>query len=160
NKLHQPLTLKAQVRRMLADPRGTALVRDFAGQWLKVREFPNVVPDRRQYPAYDNELRDASRQEPYAFFQEVLRSDLSVVNVVDSDCVVINDRLARHYGIEGVKGSEFRRVAIRPEHRRGGVLGMAGVLTYLSDGLRTLPVRRGAYVLETLWNRPPNPPPP
>ncbi len=159
-KLHEPATLQAQVRRMLADPKGMALVHNFAGQWLKVREFANVITDRRQYQSYDDDLRDASGREPYEFFREVLRNDLSILNFVDSDFLVINERLARHYGIDGVKGNAFRKVAIRPEHRRGGVLGMAGVLTYLSDGIRTLPVRRGAYVLDTLWNRPPNPPPP
>jgi hypothetical protein len=160
NKLHDPKTLQAQVRRMLADPRGNALVRNFTGQWLKVREFPNVITDRNQYKSYDNEFRDSSRREPYEFFKEVLNKDLSILNFVDSDFLVIDERLAKHYGIEGVKGSAFRTVAIRPEHHRGGVLGMAGVLTYLTDGLRTLPVRRAAYVLETLWNAPPPPPPP
>jgi hypothetical protein len=160
NKLHEPKTLEAQVRRMLADPKGIGLVRNFTGQWLKVRDFSSVTTDRNQYKSYDDELRDSCRQEPLEFFQEVLQKDLSILNFVDSDFLVINGRLATHYGIEGVAGSAFRRVAIRPEHRRGGVLGMAGVLTFLTDGLRTLPVRRAAYVLETLWNSPPPPPPP
>jgi hypothetical protein len=127
---------------------------------LKVREFPNITTDRRQYTSYDDELRASSRQEPFEFFKEVLDKDLSILNFVDSNFLVIDERLAKHYGIEGVKGNEFRRVAIRPEDHRGGVLGMAGVLTYLTDGLRTLPVRRAAFVLETLWNAPPPPPPP
>src|SRR5262249_38030068 len=160
NKLHEPKTLEAQVRRMLTDARGIGLVHNFTGQWLKIRDFGTVTTDRNQYKSYDDELRDASRQEPYEFFKEVLDKDLSILNFVDSDFLVINSRLAKHYGIEGVTGSAFRRVPIRPEHRRGGVLGMAGVLTYLTDGLRTLPVRRAAYVLETLWNSPPPPPPP
>jgi hypothetical protein len=160
NKLHEPTTLTAQVRRMLADPKAQGLIRNFTGQWLKVREFDNVLTDRRLFKTYDDQLRESSRQEPYEFFQEVLTKNLSILNFVDSDFLVIDERLARHYGIEGVKGDAFRRVAIRPEHRRGGVLGMAGVLTYLSDGLRTLPVRRAAFVLESLWNAPPPPPPP
>jgi hypothetical protein len=90
----------------------------------------------------------------------VLSKDLSILNFIDSDFLMINSRMATHYGITGVTGSEFRRVAIRPEQHRGGVLGMAGVLTFLTDGLRTLPVRRAAYVLETMWNAPPPPPPP
>jgi hypothetical protein len=159
-QLHEPKTLHAQVRRMLADPRANAFVRNFAGQWLKVEEFNSVITDRRGYPDYDDDFRDASRREPYEFFKEVLGKDLSVLNFVDSDFLVINERLARHYGIEGVKGNAFRKVAIRPEHHRGGVLGMAGVLTYLTDGLRTLPVRRASYVLDTFWNAPPPPPPP
>ena len=160
NKLRTPQTLEAQVRRMLADPKGIGLVRNFTGQWLKVRDFGSVTTDRNQYRSYDDDLRDSSRQEPYEFFKEVLSHDLSILNFLDSDFLMINSRLATHYGIEGVSGSEFRRVAIRPEQGRGGVLGMAGVLTFLTDGLRTLPVRRGAYVLETLWNAPPPPPPP
>jgi hypothetical protein len=160
NKLHEPKALHAQVRRMLADPKGTGLVRNFAGQWLKVHDFSSVPVDRRQYPAYDDELRKSSMREPYEFFKEVLRDDRSILNFVDSDFLVVDERLATHYGIAGVKGNAFRKVAIRPEHRRGGVLGMAGVLTFLSDGTRTLPVRRAAYVLDTLWNAPPPPPPP
>ena len=102
----------------------------------------------------------SAAQEPYAFFAEVLAKDLPITSFLASDFVVVNERLAQHYGIEGVKGAEFRRVAIRPEHHRGGVLGMAGVLTYLTDGFRTLPVRRAAYVVDTLWNDPAKPPPP
>jgi mono/diheme cytochrome c family protein len=160
NKLHEPKTLTAQVRRMLADPKGQDLVQNFVGQWLKVRDFHAVTIDRRFYRTYDEALRESSQREPFEFFREVLEKDLSVLNFVDSDFLVINERLARHYGIEGVRGDHFRKVAIRPEHCRGGILGMAGVLAYLSDGARTLPVRRAAYVLETLWNAPPPPPPP
>jgi hypothetical protein len=160
NKLHEPKILEAQVRRMIADSKATGLVRNFTGQWLKVRDFSSVTTDRNRYRSYDDDLRDSSRREPFEFFKEVLHNDLSILNFVDSDFLVINGRLASHYGIEGVTGNAFRRVAVRPEHRRGGVLGMAGVLTYLSDGIRTLPVRRAAYVLETLWNAPPPPPPP
>jgi hypothetical protein len=159
-KLQDPKTLEAQVRRMLADPKAIGLVHNFTGQWLKVRDFGSVTTDRNQYRSYDDDLRDSSRQEPYEFFKEVLSKDLSILNFIDSDFLTINSRLAAHYGIAGAKGSEFRRVRIQPEQRRGGVLGMAGVLTFLTDGLRTLPVRRGAYVLDTLWNAPPPPPPP
>jgi hypothetical protein len=159
-RLQEPRTLEAQVRRMIADPKAAGFVQNFTGQWLKVRDFSSVTTDRNQYKSYDGELRDSSRREPFEFFNEVLRQDLSILNFVDSDFLVINGRLAIHYGIEGVSGAAFRRVAIRPEQRRGGVLGMAGILTFLTDGLRTLPVRRGAYVLETLWNAPPPPPPP
>ncbi len=160
NKLHEPKMLEAQVRRMLADAKGTSLVHNFAGQWLKVRDFDSTITDRFQYRTYDDDLRDSSRREPYEFFQEVLQQNLSILNFVDSKFVVIDERLANHYGIAGVKGSAFRKVAIQPDHHRGGVLGMAGVLTFLTDGNRTLPVRRAAYVLDTLWNAPPPPPPP
>jgi len=145
---------------MIADPKAIGFVRNFAGQWLKVRDFSSVTTDRNRYKSYDNDLRDSSLAEPIEFFKEVVKQDLSILNFIDSDFVVINSRLAAHYGIENVTGAKFRRVPLRPEHRRGGVLGMAGILTFLTDGLRTLPVRRGAYVLDTLWNAPPPPPPP
>jgi hypothetical protein len=159
-RLHEPRTLEAQVRRMIADPRATGFIRNFTGQWLRIRDFSSVITDRNQYKSYDDDLRDSSRREPEEFFREVLQRDLSILNFLDSDFLVIDGRLATHYGIEGVSGAAFRRVPIRPEQRRGGVLGMAGILTFLTDGLRTLPVRRGAYVLDTLWNAPPPPPPP
>ena len=152
--------MEAQVRRMIADPKAASFVENFTGQWLRIRDFSSVVTDRAQYKSYDEELRDSSRREPVEFFREVLQQDLSILNFLDSDFLVINNRLASHYGIENVSGEAFRRVAIRPEQRRGGLLGMAGILTFLTDGLRTLPVRRGAYVLDTLWNAPPPPPPP
>lgn len=160
-KLHEPKTLEAQVRRMIADPKGMGLVNNFTGQWLQVRDFGKTQTDRYQYKSYTEELRKSSWQEPYEFFKEVLRNDLSIINFVDSNFVVIDKQLALHYGIDGVKETDgFKKVAIRPEHHRGGVLGMSGVLTYLSDGLRTLPVRRAAYVVDTLWNEPAKPPPP
>jgi len=159
-RLQEPEMLRRQVRRMIADPKSAAFVRSFAGQWLKIHEFSSVMTDKSQYKSYDDDLRSSSRQEPYEFFQEVLQKDLSILSFVDSDFLMINGRLASHYGIEGVNGAAFRRVQVGPEHGRGGVLGMAGILTYLTDGLRTLPVRRGAYVLDTLWNSPPPPPPP
>ena len=102
----------------------------------------------------------ASKEEPFAFFAEVLNKNLPITSFIDSDFVVVNERLARHYGIAGVKGPEFRRVAIRPEQHRGGVLGMAGLMTFLADGTRTLPMRRGTWVLRELFNDPPNAPPP
>jgi hypothetical protein len=160
NKLHEPKVLATEVRRLLADPKSAEFVRNFTGQWLKVRDFGATSTDRNQYRNYTEELRISSWREPYEFFKEILGSDLSILKFVDSDFVVIDEQLAKHYGIDGVTGDHFRKVAIRPEHHRGGVLGMAGVLTYLTDGFRTLPVRRAAYVLETLWNDPPKPPPP
>jgi hypothetical protein len=159
-KLGDPGVLRAQVKRMIADPRARQFVENFVGQWMRVREFDTVMVDTRQYKAYDDALRDASLREPYEFFHELLRTDLPAVNLVDSDFVVVNERLAKHYGIDGVTGEQFRRVPLRPEHHRGGILGMAGLLTYLSDGSRTLPVRRGAYLLDVLWNTPASLPPP
>ena len=159
DKLHSPSAVTTQVRRMLADPKSDQLVKNFAGQWLSVRDYGSIKP-AAEYRDYDPPLEQASQQEPYAFFTEVLNRNLPITSFIDSDFLVINERLARHYGIEGVKGKEFRRVAIRPEHHRGGVLGMAGLMTYLADGTRTLPMRRGSWVLRELLNDPPNNPPP
>jgi hypothetical protein len=169
-KLGEPANLRAQVKRMLADPRARQFVENFVGQWMKVREFDSVMVDTRQYTAYDDALRDASLREPYEFFHELLRADLPALNLVNSDFVVINERLAKHYGIPfspspsgrgvGGEGEQFRRVTLKTDQNRGGILGMAGLLTFLSDGSRTLPVRRGAYVLDVLWNTPAALPPP
>jgi len=159
-KLRAPDVLHAQVQRMAADPRARQFVENFVGQWMRVRDFGTVMVDARQYPDYDDALREASLREPYEFFHELLRANRSVFNLLDSDFLVINQRLARHYGIEGVEGDAFRRVPLLPEHRRGGLLGMAGLLTYLADGTRTQPVKRGAYVLDVLWNTPAPLPPP
>jgi hypothetical protein len=158
-KLRDKKTLAAQVTRMLADPKAGQLVRNFAGQWLSVRDFGSVQP-AAGYKNYDEPLKQAAEQEPYEFFAEVLKKDLPITSFLDSNFLVINERLAKHYGIAGVKGPEFRWVDIGPEHHRGGVLGMAGLMTYLSDGTRTLPMRRGSWVLRELFNDPPNNPPP
>ena len=157
-KLADKAVLSAQVDRLLKDPRSEQFVRNFGGQWLGVREFGSMEP-AKDYKDYDAALKAAGRQEAYAFFSEVLRHDLPVTSFIDSDFAVINERLARHYGIEGVSGREFRRVSLKPEHHRGGVLGMAGLLTYLADGTRTLPMRRGTWVLANLFNDPPGNPP-
>jgi hypothetical protein len=159
-RLREPGVFRASVKRMLADPRARQFVENFVGQWMRVREFDSVMVDTRQYKDYDDALRDSSLREPYEFFHELLRADLPISNLVESDFAVVNERLAKHYGIAGVKGEQFRRVPIQPEHHRGGILGMAGLLTYLADGSRTLPVRRGAYVLDVLWNTPAALPPP
>ncbi len=158
-KLRQPAVIKHQVRRMLANPKAEQLVQNFAGQWLSIRDYGSVQP-AAEYRDYDPPLERASQHEPLAFFAHVLHNNLPITNFIDSDFLVINERLARHYGIDGVKGEEFRPVAIKREHHRGGVLGMAGLMTYLADGTRTLPMRRGSWVLRELFNDPPNDPPP
>ena len=158
-KLREPAVVAAQVERMLADPKSDQLVRNFGGQWLSVRAYGSTQP-AAEYKDYDKTLEQASKQEPYAFFAEVLNKDLPVTSFIDSDFVVVNERLANHYGIAGVQGPEFRRVAIGPETHRGGVLGMAGLMTFLADGTRTLPIRRASWVLRELFNDPPNNPPP
>ena len=161
HQLHEPAILQSQVSRMLADPRSKGLIENFAGQWLQVRDFYKTQIDRGQYRTYTDELQRSEWREPYEFFKEVLHSDLSILSFLDSDFVVVDKQLADYYGIDGVKDADgFKRVAVTPEQHRGGVLGMAGVLTYLTDGFRTLPVRRAAYVKDVLWNEPAKPPPP
>lgn len=156
--LHEPATMRAQVDRLLKDARAGRFVDDFAGQWLDARQYGSVMP-AREYKDYDKALEEASRREPAAFFGEVLHGDLPIANFLNSDFLVVNERLARHYGLSGVVGDQFRRVAITPEDHRGGVLGMAGLMTLLADGNRTLPMRRGAWVLRELFNDPPRNPP-
>lgn len=161
NKLRDPKVLRAQVTRMIADPKAAEFTRNFAGQWLGVRNFDNGNPPNRDfYRTYDDALRDSSKREPLEFFGEVLKQNLPVTDFLDSNYLMLNERLAKHYGIDGVDGEAFRKVAAPSDGRRGGVLGMAGILTYLADGTRTLPVRRAAWVLDTLWNQPVPPPPP
>ncbi len=161
DRLRDPAVLREQVRRMIADPKANEFVRSFAGQWLSVRNFDNGTPPNRDfYRDYDDPLRDSSKREPLEFFSEVLQQDLPLTCFLDSDFLVLNERLAKHYGIAGVEGENFRRVAAPADAQRGGVLGMAGILTYLADGTRTLPVRRATWVLDALWNQPVPPPPP
>jgi hypothetical protein len=159
DKLHEPAVLASQVKRMLADAKVEQFVHNFAGQWLSVRDYGAVQP-AAEYRNYDKLLEQAAKEEPYAFFAEVLSHNLPITSFINSDFAVVNERLAKHYGIDGVKGPEFRKVAIRPEHHRGGVLGMAGLMMFLADGTRTLSMRRGSWVLRELFNDPPNNPPP
>ncbi|MCE9603719.1 MAG: DUF1592 domain-containing protein [Planctomycetia bacterium] len=159
-KLKSPAVLEAQVDRLLADPKSRALVEGFATQWLRTDEYCNFTPDPRLYPNYDAKLGRAMVQETLRFFEEILHHDLSTLNFLDSDWTIVNDRLAKFYGIENVKGEEFRRVKLPAELHRGGLLGQAGVMLRGSDGTRTKPVRRGVYVREVLFNDPPDPPPP
>lgn len=158
-KLHDLAVIDAQVTRMLEDPKAEQFVRNFAGQWLSVREYDSVQP-AAEYRDWDKPLQAAARQEPLEFFGEVLRHDLPITNFLNSEFVVINERLARHYDIPDVIGPDFRRVPVSAEMHRGGVLGMAGLMTFLADGTRTLPLRRGSWVLRQLFHDPPNNPPP
>ncbi len=157
--LQKPGALSAQVDRMLADAKSQALSDGFAVQWLRTGEYRNFNPDRRLYRDYDDALGDAMVQETLRFFDEILRKDLSTLDFIDSDWTMINERLAKFYGLSDVKGDRFRRVALPAEAHRGGLLGHAGVMMRGSDGTRTKPVRRGVYVREVLFNDPPDPPP-
>ena len=166
-RLTEPAIRRQQVERILKDPKIGRFVESFAGQWLDVRRYGSVQPSEHYRgrlppwgPRYDNELEVASRKEPLAFFQYVLDHNRPITDFINSDYLVINDRLATLYQISDVKGPEFRKVSIPAGVERGGVLGMSGLLTLLSDGNRTLPVRRAAWVREKLLNDPPAPPPP
>ncbi len=158
-RLHKSAVLMSEIKRMLADPKSREFVENFAGQWLSVREFGTIAP-AEQYTEYDKELEESSKEEAFAFFSEVLANNLPITSFLDSDFLVINERLARHYEIDNVQGKHFRRVALTPQNHRGGIFGMAGLMTLLADGTRTLPVRRAAWIRENIFNNPPPPPPP
>jgi mono/diheme cytochrome c family protein len=157
--LREPRAVEAQVRRMLADRRSSALAENFAGQWLQLRNIGSVLPNSDLFPDFDDNLRQAMRRETELLFDSVVHEDRSVLDLLTADFTFVNERLARHYGVPGVYGSEFRRVAVRDEARRG-LLGQAGILALTSHATRTSPVLRGKWVLENLLGTPPPPPPP
>jgi hypothetical protein len=157
--LHRPEVLEAEARRLLANGKAKALVQNFATQWLQIRNLAGHRADRKRFPGFDDELRTAMARETELFFEAVMREDLSVRTFIDADFTFLNQRLARHYGIEGVEGSDFRKVALKGG-MRGGVLTQASVLTVTSNPTRTSPVKRGRWVLEQLLGTPPPPPPP
>lgn len=157
--LSQPAVLEREVRRMLADPRASALSTRFAAQWLRLPDLQLVQPDIRQYPDFDEQLRDAMRKETETFFDHLVREDRSVLDLYRADYTYINARLAQHYGIPGVAGERYRRVQY-PDSTRRGVLSHASVLTLTSHATRTSAVERGKWVMEVLLNSPPPPPPP
>ncbi len=148
-----------QVRRMLDDPRGQALVENFAGQWLYLRNLRSVAPDATRFPAFDDRLRQALRQETELFVGSQIREDRGVHDLLRADYTFLNERLARHYGIPNVYGDHFRRVSYRND-RRAGLLGHGSLLTVTSYPHRTSPVLRGKWLLENLLGAPPPPPPP
>lgn len=148
--LHQPETLYAQVERMLNDAKAAAFREGFAGQWLDLRRIDSTTPDERLYPEWDELLQWSAVEETRRFFDEVLKHNLSVMNFVQSDFVIVNDRLARHYGIPGVEGIALRKFSLPPGSPRGGVLAQAAVLKVTADGTITSPVLRGVWVLERI----------
>lgn len=159
-RLHDPAVLQTQVARMLADPRAAALTRNFAGQWLYLRNLDQQRPDIAVYPQFDTRLRAAMGQETAAFFDYVLRTNRSVLDFLAADYTFLNQRLAEHYGIAGVRGTAMRRVALDPAAHRGGLLGQASILTVTSYGNHTSVVKRGKWILENLLAAAPPPPPP
>ena len=158
-RLQDPAVLEVQVDRMLADHRSNALVDNFAGQWLYLRNLRSWRPSANAFPDFDGELRHALQQETELFFRSMLREDRSVVDLLKADYTFLNERLAQHYGVPGVYGSSFRRVTLSDENRRG-LLGQGSILTVTSRPNRTSPVLRGKWVLENLLGTPPPPPPP
>jgi hypothetical protein len=155
--LKDPAILEKQVRRMLADPKSDALVSNFAGQWLLLRELRNSRPDS---PDWDGNLRQSFQRETEMLFQAVMREDRSIIDLLDADFTFVDERLARHYGIPNVHGSRMRRVTLGPNHPRRGLLGHGSILTVTSAANRTSPVTRGKWVLENVLGTPPPTPPP
>ena len=159
-ELAKPEVMEAQIRRMIADPKADALVENFAGQWLQIRNLNGVTPDPGKFPTFDNRLRQAMKQETEMFFGALMREDRSVLELIDSDFTYLNERLAKHYGIDGVKGPKFQRVSLAKGSGRGGILTHASILTITSNPTRTSPVLRGKWILEQILGTPPPPPPP
>ena len=158
-KLRQPTVLDQQVRRMLADPRSKALVDNFADQWLYLRNLKNINPDFETFPDFDDNLRQAMKEETDLFFGSIIHEDRSVLDLLTANYTFINERLARHYGIPDIYGTDFRRVTLK-DPRRFGLLGQASILTLTSYATRTSPVQRGKWILTNLIGMPPSPPPP
>ena len=159
-RLREPAVLEQQARRMLADPRAEELVSNFAAQWLYTRNMGATYPNGALYPDYDDNLRQSMRRETELLFDSILREDRSVIDLLTANYTFVNERLARHYGIEGVYGSRFRRIALADDHPRGGLLGQGSLLTVTSHATRTSPVVRGKWILENILGTPPPEPPP
>jgi Protein of unknown function (DUF1592)/Protein of unknown function (DUF1588)/Protein of unknown function (DUF1585)/Protein of unknown function (DUF1595) len=158
-ELSKPDVLERQARRMVADPRARSLVTNFADQWLRLRNLDSITPDLRLFPDFDDNLRQAFREETELQFEGVMRDDRSVLELIKSDHTFLNERLARHYGIPNVYGSRFRRVDLGENSLRGGLLRQGSVLTVTSYATRTSPVIRGKWILENILGTPPPPPP-
>jgi mono/diheme cytochrome c family protein len=159
-KLKEPAVLEQQVRRMLADSRSNALVTNFFGQWLYLRNMPGVHPDQDAFPEFDENLREAFEQETQLFLESNLREDRSVLDLLNADYTFVNERLARFYGIPNVYGSHFRRVSLDGHEERRGLLGQGSILTVTSYANRTSPTIRGKWLLTNVLGTPPPPPPP
>jgi hypothetical protein len=144
---------------MLADPRSNALIANFVGQWLQLRNIGALQPNSDDFPDFDDNLRAAFRRETELLVRSVMDEDRSVLDLLNADYTYVNERLARHYGIRGIYGSHYRRVPVGDERRRG-LLGHGGILALTSHATRTSPVLRGKWVLENVLGTPPPPPPP
>jgi hypothetical protein len=161
NKLHEPKVLKQEVDRMIADPRAQALVQNFTGQWLNIRGIAASEPAVNLFPDFDSTLRDAFKTEVELFFASIIQEDRSVTDLLTADYTFVNERLAKHYGIPGIYGPQFRRVQLGPDQdMRRGLLGKGALMTITSEAARTSPVKRGKWFLQTFFGvSPPDPPP-
>ena len=159
-QLSRPKILRQQVKRMLRDPRSSSLVTNFASQWLQLRNLDSIKPDMRLFPDFDDNLRYAMRRETELLFESIIRQDRPVTDLISADFTFLNDRLARHYGIKGVRGSHFRSVKLGPDTHRGGILRHASILTVTSYATRTSPTIRGNWVLMKVLGTHVPPPPP
>ncbi len=157
--LLKPEIISLQIKRLTSDSKSRALVENFASQWLQLRKLESVSPDPDMFPEFSDSLRSSMRKETESYFDYILRNARPVTEIIDSNYSLIDDRLATFYGIQGVAGSQFRKVTL-PDSMRGGVLTQASVLTVTSNPNRTSPVKRGKYVLEQILGDPPPPPPP
>lgn len=157
NELHRPDVLDSQVQRMLGDGKSQALVKNFAGQWLQLRDLKHMTPDPERFPDFDEELRLAMQNETERFFESIVHEDRSILDFLNADYSFVNERLARHYGLPDVQGKEFRRVTLSEQRR--GVLTHGSILLLTSNPTRTSPVKRGKWILENILADPPPPPP-
>jgi hypothetical protein len=156
NQLRNPGVLQQQVKRLMADPRSEAFIRNFAGQWLYLRELSNVQTEAKNF---DDSLRQSFRRETELLFESIVREDRSLIELLDADYTFVDERLARHYGMENVRGSYFRRIPLAADSPRRGLLGQGSMLTVTSIATRTSPVSRGKWILENLFGAPPPQPP-
>lgn len=159
-ELSQPNTLKSQVRRMIADERSWTFIRQFSNQWFDLSGLDRVAVNPEFYPGFDDQLKHDMRRETEHFFGEILNKDLSALNLIDSDFVMVNRPLAKHYGLTGPRGSSFERVSVGPADHRGGLLTQASILLANSTGEDSHPIRRAVWILDRLLDDPPPPPPP
>lgn len=159
-KLADPDVLRSQVKRMLADPKSRRFAEQFTRQWLGMQLLDYLDVDRKKYPRFDQSLREAMQEEPIAFFLQLLQSNGSVLDLIHAKHTMANERLAKHYGLKGVYGKQFRQVSFDSDDQRGGLLTQAGLLAMNSDGKDSHPLKRGIWLLERILNDPPPPPPP
>ncbi len=159
-ELKNPVVLTAEVDRLLKDPRSSRFIEQFTDQWLQLNVLDSVAINRDYYSGFDDKLKKDMRQETQQFFAELVRENLSALNLLSSDFTMLNEPLAKHYGVEGVFGQKFRRVALKEDSHRGGLLGQASILLSNSTGADSHPVRRAVWIRDRLLNDPPAPPPP